>query len=1362
MKLLILFCLFSFSSLRSETYSWAKPVPDSSEVILNLPVDPEALKKDWTLTGRPTFVQDDLLKQVVIENLHKRPLDVRTKRSITGEFAVEATVRLHDAEAAYGYFFLDVGVRMDGLRAVPAFSCSLTRYRHSERGFSVGGRIGQGKKWLQPKREEGAVDPWGRGLVFQERFQPKRISPLWEPQFRTSIERDMSSLPLAKDVWNRIRLEVRKAHVRLWWNGILIGEDKNRLIADGLVSVRTQGLSRLSYLKVLRLGRSEPTPYVTVPLEPACNATGFVKSSTMPKGVVHIHDIPFQFSARSQRDHVDVGRSVFRYRKAAGGMNSSSPRHTWPGITAMDPARIRLRVPKSGYRRIWIVAAFDDEPKSTPILTARFFKPGRGWPIDCPVSVPSFRSKASEAMPLAVNMQDGIKGRLWMLPIEIDTAALYSDYREETAFHIELTKEVKDFRAFPDPMNYGSYQAGLPSGVRVYAMTLEKSPVAFISSGNRNGNVYPFPEQPVWSAGVVNQTNEALHARATFEISSPNGDSNTVMRAYYLQPYRSVSLSFEPETEVYGLHKVTTTVEAGDHSQSRQGTFLALPPDTRTEKGARGRWGLWCWRGGHGTNPNHEENCQILRAVGSMVAGHLPLDVRKQYGLAPDATLAERSTPKWALEDPYDPEEYKKFADEFGEKVVKYLEKTPDLGYVSIFAEHSVSLRTTHGNPPYVFGDKDWFDYTEEEEVSIRSHLIAAKAAFEGLRKHAPDVKFLFGHCGPQFSIPFMRAGYSKDLFDGYGLDSPQFERMPERPPRAVETNLMYYLQQEINRGGYDDASLTKAKQPLKELVHTESYYPSSHRLALGHRESADSMVRTAVLSLAFGSDKFYACWTVHDCEGYWGSQHYGCIGIISRRPEYNPKPSAAAFATMTQMLDASKYEGWLPTGSRTAYCVRFRKWSTNWVYAVWSIRGERPMAFTVKPGGTLTKVDENGNETPLEIKDGKATVTVSPTAFWIKASKRAIDKVEVGAPTHHERPGDNFKPLENFERDDWKVSKEPLPNYAENNWDVVRKPGPYSVSLVNSPDRKSKVLEIGLKETPPNAPLVSWYTVLTPPKPIPIPGKARALGIMANGNSGWGRIIYEVTDAKGEVFQSIGSKDDWNCDDVHSWAYMNFDGWRYVEFPLPSHSPGDRYREKDAVWWNHTAEEHVDLPLKLTRIIVEMQSHQIYVNEMLPVENKVIEIDDLIAVYESEEMMTDGPVTLQREAEGAVSSGSTQIAARSFLPNPIAEQAEAGVGAPTKILKLYPPQQYFDGTRVHVSIEPVKGATEYQVWLSAHSDGRGAIAIKKGEDSEPLITRLKPDFPLFFFVTYTDADGKPSKPSAVRKVVLKDEFPMK
>jgi hypothetical protein len=144
------------------------------------------------------------------------------------------------------------------------------------------------------------------------------------------------------------------------------------------------------------------------------------------------------------------------------------------------------------------------------------------------------------------------------------------------------------------------------------------------------------------------------------------------------------------------------------------------------------------------------------------------------------------------------------------------------------------------------------------------------------------------------------------------------------------------------------------------------------------------------------------------------------------------------------------------------------------------------------------------------------------------------------------------------------------------------------------------------------------------------------------------------------------------------------------------------------------------------------------------------------LAVYESAEMMTDRPIQVQRAAAGMLKPKS---AGGEGLPNPLATLRETGVGAPTAILKSHPPQHMYDGTRVHVSIQPVAGAKEYQVWVSAHADGRGALALKKGIDVDPLVAGLKPNLPLYFYVTYTDADGKPSKPSPAHQVTLKDEF---
>ena len=1340
--------------------TWSKRAGPEPELLASMPMSVEK-PGDWALPKAAKIVRDEILRQDVLEVTGRRYNLFESKESFTGPYAIEVLARLHDAKNNYGYLWVQGGVQTRDGRATPSFSLTVIRYRYSERGFNLRGSYGAGKKWEQPDRRPDEPDPW-ESLVFQERYLPSKISPLWEEDFRKSIESDMARLPLNRDVWHRIRIEFGAGNLRVLWNGMLVGEESNRILTDGRAALKTLGDCRIGSVRVLSLREESSPGFVPVALSPIANAAGPIAAESLPApGHVQVEGIPFEFTS-GRLDHVDIGESIFRCRKSVGGMTSSSPRSTWPTIGQLDPGRLRLRLPRFGYRRIWILAGSDGEPDSTPVVTARFYKPQKGWPIDSAVQVPELEAKSGEQgmTRLEVKLKNGKDGNLWLIPIPVDTARLFSDHREEPMLHLELTKEVKDYRSFPDPMNYGSYQGGLPSGVRVYALTLEKSPVTFISSGSRNGNVFVFPERPTWNVDLNNQANAKREVDVKLVVVSPGGEKQSYEEAFDLAPAQSRRLARVLTPGSYGLHRVLTTVICEGHTQEREATFLALPPDTRTANAKTSRWGVWCWKGGHGTNPNDEENLQLLRALGSLIGGHIDYKKRRLWGIGPNAILSERGTPKWAFEDPYDVEEYNKFSEEYGKKVAGYLKDTPDLGYVSIFAEHSISLRVTHGNPPYIFQEGEWFEYTDQEKASIRAHLITAKAAYEGLKKHAPKVKFLFGHCGPQFSIPFMRAGYPKDYFDGYGLDAPQFERMPERPPRAVEPNHLFFLMQEEKRGGYDKATLKKEKKPIKEWVHTESYYPSSHPLALGHRGSADSLVRTAVLSLALGTDRFFACWTLHDCEGYWGSQHYGCNGLISRRPEYNPKPAAAAFATMTQVLDAANYDGWLPTGSRSAYCVRFKKGGANWVYALWTIRGERPLTLSAGPTAELIKVDENGNETPLAIKDGNAVVSVTPTAIWVKATKDQIKTVEAGTPVHRETLGTHSHLLTDFSQQKWADSSEPYPRYAENNWDVVRQPGKFEVQQVESSDKAGpgKALQVALKDAPSQKPFVSWYTVLTPEKPIPIPGKAYAITVLARGNSGWGRIIYEVQDAKGEIFQSVGTKDDWNCDDVHSWGYFNFDGWRHLEFPLPSHSPGDNYREKDMVWWNHSDDEVVDLPLKLTKVIIEMQSHQIYVNEVFPVENPAIELGRLSAVYRSAEDMTDAPIRIQRAAKSLKKKESTGEA----LPNPIADLQEKGVGPATSIVKLYPPQQVVDGTQVHVSIKPVEGATSYQVWLSAYPDGRGAIRLVKSEETEPLARRLRPEVAFFLFVTYMDAEDKESKPSAARRVVLKDEFPMK
>ncbi len=567
----------------------------------------------------------------------------------------------------------------------------------------------------------------------------------------------------------------------------------------------------------------------------------------------------------------------------------------------------------------------------------------------------------------------------------------------------------------------------------------------------------------------------------------------------------------------------------------------------------------------------------------------------------------------------------------------------------------------------------------------------------------------------------------------------------------------MYFQHQMFKDAGVKDEDV--------DLIHTESFFPPAHRLGLGHQAQADIIVRTAAHALAWGTDRFESALAALYTPGdYWGTSHYGSASLIGPGPEFDPFVAIPAYATMTQMLDQFEYDGWLDVGSRSSFAIRFKRDDGSYVYCAYTIRGERPLTLTASDGADLSVTDQQGNTRKLEIKNHQATITLSPSPVWVLAKEGQVTEAKVGTPTYSAKPGKHVQLLEDFDHAAWTYTGKPDPDFAQNHWDITRELAPMTSELVQADGRDGKVMRITMGKVDESKKLMRRYGVFVPKHPIEIHGKATSLGIWVNGNSNWKRVIYEIEDAEGEIYQNVGTKDAWNCDDTHSWSQTNFDGWRFLSFPLPGNLPGDNYREKNSVWWGHRGGDQdgiVDLPIKLNKIIVSMSTNQIYVDKMLPIDNRAIELDDLVAVYDSDEMMTDAPVKLQREASDAYKAEEVDD---SWLPNPIARLKTEGVGKPTRIVDMYPPEQRNAGRSVFVKVAPVKDAKKYNIYVGASADGRGAKVLETMGASQEAddVRNLQPNIPMYFWVTYIDKDGKESKPSPVRKTILADEFPMK
>src|SRR5690606_11093684 len=113
-------------------------------------------------------------------------------------------------------------------------------------------------------------------------------------------------------------------------------------------------------------------------------------------------------------------------------------------------------------------------------------------------------------------------------------------------------------------------------------------------------------------------------------------------------------------------------------------------------------------------------------------------------------------------------------------------------------------------------------------------------------------------------------------------------------------------------------------------------------------------------------------------------------------------------------------------------------------------------------------------------------------------------------------------------------------------------------------------------------------YERLDLAKPVELPGAANEIGVWCHGNGGWGRVLFELRDAAGERWISLGAqvegevepKSDWSTDDPYGLSAINFDGWRYIGFPLPGNYPGEQHPWPANSNWRWSEDGVVQYPI--------------------------------------------------------------------------------------------------------------------------------------------------------------------------------------
>ncbi len=1279
---------------------------------------------------------------------------------------------------------------------------------HQGPGVAVSVAVSRGAETVSPTFSVGgkAVDRFISGQTWYTLRAFTQARPGWPEAFRARIEHDMAELPTRDEKWFELRIEIWAGYARAWIDDRLVGH-----VHDP--AIKTDGFTRIAlgpdcqmFGYAIRALPDSPGNFLPIRLTGYNNGRTLLQSrwrrrplAVNPDSLpavdepVEIEGIPFRFSGVNieGKDHLDISRSLLRQANSTGYIQSHHGRFT--GSALRDPARIQLRIPHGPYDRLYLVAAADGRRDHLPLISALFYRPSAGFAETFSTNdVPLATAASSQAVPIPVTLTDGSRANLWLIEIPLDPGKLSSfskSFAGSGVIELELTKGVYLYRSYPDPINYGWHQGGLPSSVHVYAATLGRAPATFAFEPDRFGHVWTDPEVPAYHATVTNATAANLEGRLdVVTISYDRTETNRVERTVKVAAGRGVALSFPVPVRRYGYHDIAATLVIADRTWTETRALVRLAPDTRTERWTEGRgtmFGFWSYLGGHQTPPRdeHIRLMTLAGARGSSAAQAIednPL-VDKHW-THPQASAWTVRWQGWALEDPVDPDKVLHFQTNLVASFRATQKKLGDRAHdhISFFPEPSISMRLTAGNYPEYWSDPP-YEYTEEEKKRIRAFRIVAEAGAKAIREAFPEVKILIPWGDPLFVVPLLRDGFPPDLIDGSGLDVCGFERLPEQQLHQVSVHRLHQLRQEFRKVGIDKPA----------LYHTEGIFVPTEPGGVSWREQMDIYHRWTLISLAHGVDRIYSGWFAFDCGDYYGAEHYGGCGIQRRLPYADPKPAYAAYATMTDRLNEAKFEDWLPTGSLTTYALRFRG-PRGPVHALWTIRGRRPVTLTLPKDGAVLVSDSMNNTQTLTSADRRVTVQTDSSVIYVHGSE--LEAVAVGKPDHSDAAPASESALRHApasacwtQRDDTPrpVLSRPLGNLGDGTWRysdeedllyqyghqcISRARGKFSAHIETDADH-GNVLVSTLEPQDRPRELMLWYNVLRPRRPIELAGAPSHIGLWVKGNSDWGRVIYSLRDASGVRWVSIGARDQWNCDDTHAWSSFNFDGWRYLRFELPGHLGYDNFRLHGTTWWMSDGGRTFDsqsaiyglpagpdadvvrLPLTLEAIIVEQRTHILYVNDVQPVATNTVAFGNLLAEYESPARATREAVR-QNRLDMPIPQG------RADLPNPITKMRAEGVGEAARITRLTPPDHLYDGTRMHIHFDEVEGALQHAIWASAHADGRGAVNMTpNGARSGGLVTGLRPAVPLHFWVVYQDVDKHWSKPSPTFSIVLKDEF---
>jgi hypothetical protein len=962
--------------------------------------------------------------------------------------------------------------------------------------------------------------------------------------------REFDGSPGWTERWVGLGYDIRGNSVRFRFQGRFIGE----LVHDTrrAPSLTMPAKSVIRHLSTTPLGDLDAR-YQPIDTSPYFNCCG--EKGNREGGMTMYAGVPFLLDKRAnQYDNIDLGKMTYRERLP----------YIFEDSLSMDDSRVLLRVPKGYYDRLHLLCTVVPGESKTPHAAARMIKTGLGHAI------------TTEFGPIV-----GEKDEPRHVQVDLSPGEFQEYLEDEDDFlEIDLTKRVGlDDSLYPHP-------DGPPSSIHVHAATLETAPVRMVVRWEGGIPLFEQPSDPRVHIDLKNQREREIDVKLRMVVTGPYGHVSATDEQITLGAQEGRILSRDLPQNVTGKFDLDLRIESeGGCGMVHRSSFALLPVDTREAK-EESPFGMWCFFDGHlGLPP--ERAAPILRMAGARwtLPGFLLQgdDEQKTKRLE---TIREHLIDldcgnvccigNTCCEEPGDTE-----------AMIERMRGFPPLRSWMVFWETHLSRRHLWAFPNELL-DRPTTPLTEQERRYLDNCWETGIGYSKRVREEFPDVNLVFGNCYPSFIGAMMSRGYPKEYIDFLGLDFDLFTSVPERQPGALFAPFsnIFILRSLQRIYGYEEYP----------IFLTEAIYSPVGEGWLTERQQADFYVRSHLLALASGVVFFGMCTSPYDPGDEYFYSHYGPIGLLKRPPGLAPRESFCAYSTMTRMLDRARFDRVVPTGSHTAFALRFIG-PSGAIHALWTLRGSRTAVLrSMNTGAFIT--DMFGNCRGLEGIDGELNIEIGTSPVYLEGVDR-IDEIElVGNQTGSEEQTIRLTGFEHTS--DW-VERPGTRDELES----LKPDVPYFVGGVETRvvQRDGGLhLEVGPPDPPKNHPHEIPYTLVEYlGGDVEIPAGSIYIGARVFGNSSWGRILFLLEDSNGNSWLSVRGD-----------TSIDFDGWQKVQIRLPHGQDANRVVRTGFESWVSSGDADPAYPMRLTGLVLEVRSHVIYVDELQSVKDGKYLIEEI------------------------------------------------------------------------------------------------------------------------------------------------------